>query len=126
MLFSEVSARTLELLVERLLSRTLSRSEVITANKELTVAVEVWRPRDLAGLAIKYLYLERVDLAMRMQRTIETVPVLVAIGVMGKGSSRWWACKRGGKEVSGSWQAFFQDLNGFVVQPGGSWMACLA
>ena len=76
-----VSTRTLSMMSKRLIGRKIFPSEVSNANKELIDAVEKWRTRDLSGEPIKYLFLDGVNFDMRIDGSIEKVPVLVAIGV---------------------------------------------
>ena len=70
----------LSLLSNKLIGRKLSPQEISNANKELISAVEKWRTKDLSGENIKYIYLDGVNFSMRIKK-IQTVPVLVAIGV---------------------------------------------
>lgn len=77
---SGVSTRTVELISKRLLGRTLSHAEVRSANLELTAAVEAWRMRDLSSLSIKYLYLDGMNFDMRIEGSVQKVPVLAAVG----------------------------------------------
>ena len=44
-------------------------------------AVEKWRTRDLSWDPVKYIFLDGVNFDMRIDGSIEKVPVLVAIGV---------------------------------------------
>ena len=81
MYLTGISTRTLSLLSKRLIGRRISAQEVSEASRELTDAVEQWRNRDLSEERIKYLYIDGVNFSMRIGRSIECVPVLVAIGV---------------------------------------------
>ena len=76
-----VSTRTLSMISERLIGRKISSAEISNANKELTDAVMKWRKRDLSMEAVKYLFIDGVHFHMRLEKSIEIVPVLVAIGV---------------------------------------------
>ncbi len=88
MFLTGVSTRTLSMMSERLIGRKVSPTEVSNANKELIEAVEKWRTRDLSGDPIKYIFLDGVNFDMRIDRSIEKVPVLVAIGVAKTGRKR--------------------------------------
>jgi len=68
----------------RLLGRKISHTEVSAANGELAGAVEKWR-RDLSQEVIKYLFIDGVNFRMRVQKHVEIVPVLGAIGVTEQG-----------------------------------------
>jgi putative transposase len=76
-----VSTRTLSMISERLIGRRISPTQVRNTNKELIHAVERWRNRDLSEEPIKYMFLDGVNFDMRIDGSIEKVPVLVAIGV---------------------------------------------
>ena len=85
MFLTGISTRTLSMISKRLLGRKISSSEVSNANKKLIDAVERWRTRDLSEETIRYIFLDGVNFDMRIDRGIEKVPVLVAIGVTPKG-----------------------------------------
>jgi putative transposase len=105
-----VSTRSLSIISERLIGRHLSHTEVSNANKELSEAVEKWRHRDLSGEVIKYIFVDGVNFHMRIKKNIDTVPVLVAIGVTEKGYKLVLSFQSGDKETAGSWREFFKDL----------------
>lgn len=88
MFLTGVSTRTLSMMSERLIGRKVSPTEVSNANKELIAAVEKWRTRDLSEESVKYIFLDGVNFDMRIDRSIEKVPVLVAIGVSKTGRKR--------------------------------------
>ena len=110
MFLSGVSTRTLAMMSERLIGRKISPAEVSNANKELIDAVEGWRNRDLSGESIKYLFVDGVLFAMRVDGTVEKVPVLVAIGVTETGHRLVLGLQSGDKEAASSWREFFKDL----------------
>jgi putative transposase len=105
-----VSTRTLSLMSERLLGRKLSAGEVSKASKELTEGVEAWRERDLSGESIKYIFVDGVVFSMRIDGSIEKVPVLVAIGVTEQGHRTVLGLQAGDKESASNWRQFFKDL----------------
>lgn len=105
-----ISTRTLALLSKRLIGRKISREEISKANQELTGAVELWRNRDLSQEAVKYLFVDGVNFAMRSGRKIERVPVLVAIGVRADGTRLVLGLQAGDKESAATWRQFFKDL----------------
>lgn len=105
-----VSTRTLAMMSERLIGRKISPAEISNANKELTDAVLKWRKRDLSLEAIKYLFVDGVNFHMRLEKSIEVVPVLVAIGVTQAGNKLVLSLQSGDKESASSWREFFKDL----------------
>ena len=110
MFLTGVSTRTLSMMSKRLIGRKISPSEVSNANKELIDAVENWRTRDLYKEPIKYVFLDGVNFDMRIDGSIEKVPVLVAIGVTETGHKRVLGFQAGDKESAPTWREFFKDL----------------
>jgi len=105
-----ISTRTLSLMSERLIGRSVSPSEVSKASKALTEAVEEWRERDLSTESIKYIFVDGVQFSMRIEGSIEKVPVLVAIGVREGGHRTFLGLQAGDKESASNWREFFKDL----------------
>ncbi len=105
-----ISTRSLSAISLRLLGRRISPAEVSEANRELVEAVEQWRMRDLSSEAIQYLFIDGVNFRMRIQRRVEIVPVLVAIGVTETGRKLVVGLQAGDKESAASWREFFRDL----------------
>jgi putative transposase len=110
MFLSGISTRTLSMMSERLIGRKISASEVSKASKELVGAVEEWRERDLSEESIKYLFVDGVTFPMRVDGSIERVPVLVVIGVTEKGQRLVLALQAGDKESASCWRELFKDL----------------
>lgn len=110
MFLGGVSTRSLAMMSERLMGRKISASEVSKASKELTRAVEAWRERDLSGEPIKTMFVDGVNFSMRIDGSIEKVPVLVAIGVTEKGHRTVLGIQAGDKESASCWREFFRDL----------------
>ena len=110
MFLAGVSTRTLSMMSERLIGRSISPTEVSEASKELTRAVEAWRDRDLSGETYKYIFVDGTLFSMRIDGAIEKVPVLVAIGVTEAGHRTVLGLQFGDKESASSWREFFKDL----------------
>jgi putative transposase len=110
MFLTGISTRSLSLMSKRLIGRSISHTEVSNANKELTDAVEKWRTRDLSSESVKYMFIDGVNFSMRIGRSVELVPVLVAIGVVKSGHRLVLGLQSGDKESAGSWREFFKDL----------------
>jgi putative transposase len=110
MFLTGISTRALSMMSERLIGRKVSPTEVSNANKELIGAAEKWRTRDLSGEPTKYVFLDGVNFDMRIDRSIEKVPVLVAIGVAKTGRKRVLGFQAGDKESAPTWREFFKDL----------------
>jgi len=109
MYLTGISTRSLSLLSNKLIGRKISPQEVSNANKDLILAIEKWRTRDLSKEIIKYIYLDGVNFHMRINK-IEIVPILVAIGVDINGYRSVLGFQSGDKESASSWRQFFKDL----------------
>lgn len=105
-----VSTRSLSMISERLIGRRISPTEISTASGELNAAVEAWRRRDLSKEPVKYLFIDGVHFHMRLGKSIESVPVLVAVGVTETGQKLVLSMQSGDKESATSWREFFKDL----------------
>lgn len=110
MFLTGVSTRSLSMLSQKLIGRKISASEISNANKELIDAVEKWRNRDLSDTPIKYIFLDGVNFDMRIDGSVEKVPVLVAIGVTVTGHKLVLGFQAGDKESAPTWREFFKDL----------------
>lgn len=110
MFLTGISTRSLSMISNRLIGRSISHTEVSSANAELTEAVEKWRMRDLSEESIKYLFVDGVSFPMRIDGSIERIPVLVAIGVTETGQKLVLALQAGDKESASSWRELFKDL----------------
>jgi len=110
MFLTGISTNTLSMISKRLLGRKISSSEVSNANRGLIDAVEGWRTRDLSEETIKYIFVDGVNFSMRISKSIEKVPVLVAIGVTQKGQKMVLSFQSGDKESAPIWREFFKDL----------------
>jgi putative transposase len=110
MFLSGVSTRTLSLISEKLIGRKICPAEVSKASKQLAKAVETWRQRDLSVEPVKYLYVDGTLFSMRIDGSVEKVPVLVVIGVTEVGHRTVLGLQSGDKESATSWREMFKDL----------------
>jgi len=110
MYLTGISTRSLSMLSKQLLGRKISAGEVSRANGELVEAVERWRTRDLSQEKIKYMLVDGVNFSMRVGKSVETVPVLVAVGVREDGTRLVLGLQAGDKESAACWREFFKDL----------------
>ena len=96
MFLTGISARSLSMISKKLIGRKISAGEISNVNNKLIEAAENWRTRDLSGERIKYLFIDGVCFDMRIGKTVETVPVLVAIGVKETGHKMVLGLQAGG------------------------------
>jgi len=69
-----------------------------------------WREGDLSAEKIKYLFMDGACFKMREAKSVENVPVLVAIGVNESGQRMVLELQAGDKESATCWKGFFEDL----------------
>jgi len=110
MFLTGISTRSLSMISKKLVGRKISAGEVSNVNKELIEAAEKWRTRDLSEESIKYIFVDGVCFDMRIGKSIETVPVLVTIGVKETGHKLVLGLQAGDKESASNWREFFKDL----------------
>ena len=110
MFLTGISTRTLSMISQRLVGRKISHRSVSNANKELSEAVEKWRMRSLSEEKIKYIFVDGVNFKMRVDRSVTTVPILAAIGVLENGHKLVLGLQSGDKESASNWREFFKDL----------------
>jgi putative transposase len=110
MFLSGLSTRGISLISKSLLGRTISASEVSNVNKELLTGIDAWRNRPLYDLDVKYMYIDGVNFEMRVDHSIERVPVLVVIGVTYSNQKVFLAIQQGDKESASTWREIFKDL----------------
>jgi len=68
--------------------------------------------RDLSTEKVKYIYADGTLFPMRMDGSIDRVPLLVAIGVTEQGHRTVLGIQSGDKESATTWREFFKDLKG--------------
>lgn len=110
MFLTGIGTRSLSMISKKLIGRKISAGEVSNANKALIEAAEKWRTRDLSEEPIKYIFVDGVCFDMRIGKSIETVPVLAAIGVKETGHKLVLGLQAGDKESASNWREFFKDL----------------
>jgi len=110
MFLTGISTRSLSMISKKLVGRKISAGEVSNVNNELIEAAEKWRTRDLSEESIKYMFIDGVCFDMRIGKSIESAPVLVAIGVKKTGQKLVLGLQAGDKESASNWREFFKDL----------------
>jgi putative transposase len=95
----------------------LSRSAVSRVMRVLREQCEAWRTRSLAESAIIYLFLDAIHLRVRVDRRVQVVPVLVALGVTATGEKELIALQLVTSESTAAWTALVDDLAGRGLAP---------
>jgi putative transposase len=90
----------------------LSRSAVSRVMRILREQCEAWRTRSLADTALVYLLLDAIHLRVRVDRRVQVVPVLVALGVTATGEKELIALQLVTSESTAAWTALVEDLAG--------------
>ena len=106
------STRSVALVSKALLGTAVSAGDVSKVTAELAVGIEAWRKRDLSAFDVKYLIIDGVNFLMRVQRSVERVPMLVVIGVLRDGHKVFLAIQQGTKDAASIWREVFTDLKG--------------
>jgi putative transposase len=104
------STRSVELVSKALLGTAVSAGDVSKVTAELAVGIEAWRNRDLSSFDVKYLIIDGVNFLMRVQRSVERMPMLVVIGVLRDGHKMFLAIQQGTKDAASVWREVFRDL----------------
>ena len=88
----------------------LSKSAVSRVMRTLRESFEAWRTRPLDSEPIAYLFLDGIAVKVRVDRRVQSVPILVALGVTATGEKRLLALQLMGNESKAAWGALVEDL----------------
>jgi putative transposase len=95
----------------------LSRSAVSRVMRTLKGRCEAWRTRSLAELGVVYLWLDAIHVRVRIDRRVQVVPILAAVGVTATGHKELLALHLVTTESAAGWTTLVADLNDRGVQP---------
>jgi transposase-like protein len=90
----------------------LSKSSVSRLVQRLKTHFEAWRNRDLSDLTIAYVYLDAMNIPVRLARRVVKVPVLAAIGVRDDGEKILLSLEIARTESTVAWKGVVEDLAG--------------
>ena len=110
MFLSGLSTRGLSLISHRLLGRSISASEVSNVSKEMLTGIDAWRLRPLSDLEIKYIFMDGVNFDVRVEDSIEKVPMLIVIGVTETNQRVFLCIQQGDKDSASTWREIFKDM----------------
>jgi transposase-like protein len=88
----------------------LSRSAVSRVVGRVRSAYEAWKTRRLRPRAYAYLFLDAIFVRRRVDRKVEKLPVLVAVGVRWDGRKELLAASLAGVESEQGWKDLLDDL----------------
>lgn len=109
MYLAGVSVRRVEDITEALWGTRVSPSTVSHLNKKIYETIETWRNRPLTG-RYAYIYLDGIWLKRSWGGEVQTVSVLVAIGIDEEGYREILGVVEGAKEDTESWRTFLRHL----------------
>jgi transposase-like protein len=90
----------------------LSRSAVSRVMRTLREQSEAWRTRSLTATDVLYIFLDAIHVRVRVDRRVQVVPVLVALGVTALGEKELLAVQLVTSESTAAWTALVEDLAG--------------
>ena len=88
----------------------LSKSAVSRIVGTLRAALEAWRIRSLADLAVVYVYLDALALRVRSAGKVVSVPILAAVAVLADGQKQLVTLELCGGESFEAWKGCLDDL----------------
>ena len=109
MYIAGVSVRRVEDITEALWGTRVSASTVSELNKKLYIRLEEWLARPIAG-EHAYVFLDGMWLKRTWGGEVESVSVLIAIGVDERGFRQVLAVREGSREDAESWRQFLRHL----------------
>ena len=81
----------------------LSKDTVSRLVRRLRDAFAAWLQRDLAAEALVYVYLDAIAVKVRCGGRVQSLPILVAVGVTAAGAKRLLALRLVGSESTAAW-----------------------
>lgn len=115
MYLAGVSVRRVEDITEALWGTKVSASTVSDLNQKLYLRLEEWLARPLMG-DYAYVYLDGLWLKKSWGGEVQTVSVLVAVGVSADGYREILGVAEGMKEDTASWRAFLRGMKARGLQ----------
>lgn len=109
MYLAGVSVRRVEDISEALWGAKVSPGTISNLNQKVYSQIEEWRNRTLVD-EYPYVYLDGIYLKKNWGGTIESVAILVALGVNSEGNREIIGAAEGGKEDKESWLRFLRQL----------------
>ncbi len=88
----------------------LSKSAVSRVVRALKQAFDTWRTQRLEDRPLAYLFLDAIAVPVRTNRRVQTVPVLVALGVHANGDKELLGLMLMASESRAAWRAMVEDL----------------
>jgi transposase-like protein len=89
----------------------LSKSAVSRVVDRLRGGFKAWRSRRFDGAYYPYVFLDGIAVKVRMGRRVESLPVLVALGVRRDGEKELLALQLMSSESKAAWRDFVEDLS---------------
>ena len=109
MYLAGISVRRVEDISEALWGAKVSPGTISNLNKKVYAQIEEWRNRPLVA-EYPYVYMDGIYLKKNWGGVIESIAILVAIGVNGDGNREVIGAIEGGREDKESWLRFLRSL----------------
>jgi transposase-like protein len=117
-----VSTRSMQKVFQRLGLTDLDKSTVSRLVQPVREAVERWRQRPLEARYL-YVWLDALYVKLRREGLVQSVAVLVAIGVREDGRREVFGFQVGNNESYVNWKEFLQHLKGRGLVRAGLWIS---
>jgi len=105
------NTRRLAAALRPLLKRApLSKDTVSRLVRRLREAFAAWLHRDLAPEGLVYVYLDAIAVKVRCGGRVQSLPILVAVGITAAGEKRLLALHLVGSESTAAWETLVADL----------------
>jgi transposase-like protein len=88
----------------------LSKSAISRVVTRMKIYFQHWQERDLSSESYPILYLDALNLKIRLARRVVSVPVLAALGVAPDGQKQLVALELGASEASACWGSLIASL----------------
>jgi putative transposase len=88
----------------------LSKSAISRVVTRMKIYFQQWQQRDLSSESYLILYLDALNLKIRLARRVVSVPVLAALGVAPDGQKQLVALELGASEASACWGSLIGSL----------------
>ena len=110
--FGGVNTRKIKQALRPMLKRSpLSKSSISRLIVRVKEYFDAWRTRSLAAEAARYLYLDGICVHVRCGSSIDSLPVLAAVGVRPNGDKVLLALEMSGGESTEAWKGLVENLS---------------
>jgi transposase-like protein len=120
--YQGVSTRKMDKIFNKIGLDTIDRSTVSRCAQEIDEQVRIWKNRSLEQ-RYAYIWLDDIYTKIRMEGSIRSETVLIAIGLKGDGHREVLGFSIGNKESYYNWKEFLQSLKERGLERGELWIS---